>query len=609
MCYIFVTVAMSYLICYCALVLELIVLIRVNIMPSALTVQRSQHSWDHTSHAIVTCNSNEKIITWNKNAENIFGYSDKDTIGKNLFELILSGSVENDQQFSLKEMVECDEKTGVNTKPIIKTTRHCDGRQIPVELIASSVAPDLFIVVVFDLTSKVGTEEAAQSAQNAVNNILKTAIEPHDLKTQLEYILEYILTIKTLQLLPIGGILLKSPNMDSLILVAEHGFSKEQKHVCKNVEFGLCHCGRAASTRKIQFVDCISNDHHIIYNDTKPHGHYCLPIIKETRLLGVICLYVAEGHIQSRSEEDLLIAISNIVAGIIDSRKVNEQLMRSVNSLKLTVMELEDEKKFSESVIRGLNHGLIVTDLNFVVLKSNSMARLILEPFSPTLDNKSIDHIFGFEAAEQIISSAGYRPSAVNLLQQDITLTTKDNTVEKIISFSIVPREDMSSRQVGYVISFSDMTELTYVRKEMEKMNRLSTVAELASAVAHEVRNPLAGIKIMAQSIQEHPDNVEELMECSTRITNQVDRLNQLLTEFFTYARPLTPKRRSTSINTILAEIKPLVVNKLMKKIFVSLKNILTKYALSWPTRIRCNRFFLIFFLTVLMLSEKMERW
>ncbi len=63
---------------------------------------------------------------------------------------------------------------------------------------------------------------------------------------------------------------------------------------------------------------------------------------------------------------------------------------------------------------------------------------------------------------------------------------------------------------MGRIISLNDLSELKYVRKEMEKMNRLATIAEIASAVAHEVRNPLAGIKIMAQSIEGQSVSKEE---------------------------------------------------------------------------------------------------
>lgn len=526
------------------------------------------YSQEHLSHAIVTCNSDEKIITWNKQAEKIFGFPSRSTIGKYFFDVILPEFENDPSRLSLKEMT----NSGVNqtdNDPIIKTAYHCDGHSIPVEILVSTIASGLYIVVIFDLTSKNKAEEAvrnAQHTQDLLNNILKIALEPYDLRTQLERVLNYILSIKSLQLLHKGAILLTDNKTESLILAAESGFSAEHKKACNKVGIGVCHCGHSALTKKIHFVDSSSGGHDITLQGSKePHGHYCIPIIKDTRILGVICLYVSNQYAYNSNEEELLVAISNIVAGIIDSRKINEQLVESVKSLKSTVIALKDEKKFSDSIIRGLCQGLIVADLDFVVVRSNAMAELLLKPFCTNLNNKSIDDIFGHEIAEKIISSAGFRSLGPRLLQQDITLTTSEGE-EKIYSFSIVPREDMASNQVGYIISFSDMTELTYVRKEMEKMNRLSTVAEIASAVAHEVRNPLAGIKIMAQSVQEHPDNREEMDECCRRIINQVDRLNELLSDFFTYARPITPKRKSIAINSILAETKPLVANKLMKK-------------------------------------------
>ena len=77
----------------------------------------------------------------------------------------------------------------------------------------------------------------------------------------------------------------------------------------------------------------------------------------------------------------------------------------------------------------------------------------------------------------------------------------------------------------------------------MEKMNRFSTIAEIASAVAHEVRNPLAGIMTMAQVIEEQLQDGDNKKEYVGRIIRQVDRLNVLLTDFFTYARPPRPKK------------------------------------------------------------------
>ena len=148
---------------------------------------------------------------------------------------------------------------------------------------------------------------------------------------------------------------------------------------------------------------------------------------------------------------------------------------------------------------------------------------------------------------------------------------------EKIITFQTTARRGVRGNQVGVIISLSDVTELRYVRKEMEKMNRLSTVAEIASAVAHEVRNPLAGIKIMAQSIEEDANGHEQQLECSQRIIRQVDRLNELLSEFFSYARPVEPKKQPISVKTILAETRPLISNRLINNSINLVENIAPK--------------------------------
>ena len=60
--------------------------------------------------------------------------------------------------------------------------------------------------------------------------------------------------------------------------------------------FGKCMCGRAAAARDIQFSDCIDNRHDIRFEGMKPHGHYNIPIIQEDNVLGVLVLYLPEGH-------------------------------------------------------------------------------------------------------------------------------------------------------------------------------------------------------------------------------------------------------------------------------------------------------------------------
>lgn len=94
---------------------------------------------------------------------------------------------------------------------------------------------------------------------------------------------------------------------------------------------------------------------------------------------------------------------------------------------------------------------------------------------------------------------------------------------------------------------------------KMEKLDRYSTIAEIASAVAHEVRNPLAGIKAISQVVESQLGPVDKNLEHMARIINQVDRLNVLLNDFFAYARPPKPLKKLSNLKEIFGKVVPLL--------------------------------------------------
>lgn len=103
-------------------------------------------------------------------------------------------------------------------------------------------------------------------------------------------------------------------------------------------------------------------------------------------------------------------------------------------------------------------------------------------------------------------------------------------------------------------IILSAINAKTQTTKEME---------EIASAVAHEVRNPLAGIRGMAQSIEEEVSATSDAHECTTRIIRQVDRLNKLLCDFFSYVRPQKSEISQIDVEAIVSDTRALVEKKL----------------------------------------------
>ncbi len=397
--------------------------------------------------------------------------------------------------------------------------------------------------------------------QDILFDILKTALESLPLKTKITRILDYLQSQPLLHLAERAVVFIADHESLSLELLVCKGFPSPETHPCKTTRFGFCHCGHTAKSGKIGFFNILPTIYKG-YHDAAPYyGNYCIPIKKEEQLLGMLTLYVASGHKSSARIKELFEAVANVFAVIIESQQMDQQLLQLVNDLRGSIINLREEKKFSESIIQGLNHGLIVVDLDGKIRKSNSVAQGIFKPFTQLLNGQYLAHFLGDSASKELLTTT---LSESGQMEKELTFITP-NRDKKIVGYSNVPREDARGNKVGVIISLSDISELKYVRKEMEKMNRLSTVAEIASAVAHEVRNPLAGIKIMAQSIEEDAKDNSEQLECAQRIIRQVDRLNELLSDFFSYARPAEPNKRPTSLSSIVAETMPLINNRLSK--------------------------------------------
>lgn len=402
---------------------------------------------------------------------------------------------------------------------------------------------------------------ATLSHQSILINILQVALKPEPFQTKIRNILDYIVTQQHLGLGNTTVFSLMDQATETMTVKITNRLTALEDIPCNDHSTTSCHCGQVAQSGKAQYFPTPPPLHNSSRNPKPFPGTYCVPIIKDGLAIAVLSTCVAHQCPPSKEVQTLLEAIANIFAVIIETQQMDQQLIRLVSDLRASVINLSEEKKFSESIIEGLKYGLIVADLNGKIRKCNPAAKNILKSFTDHLHNQNLADIFDQESAAKLMEVL---PAGSEQLDREVFVFNQDGD-KKTIGYSNVSREDTKDNKVGVIISIADISELKYVRKEMEKMNRLSTVAEIASAVAHEVRNPLAGIKIMAQSIEEEAGGNSDQLECSRRIIRQVDRLNVLLSDFFSYARPTEPKKRPILLAAMLAETKPLINNRLRK--------------------------------------------
>ncbi|MBN2601661.1 MAG: HAMP domain-containing histidine kinase [Candidatus Marinimicrobia bacterium] len=102
--------------------------------------------------------------------------------------------------------------------------------------------------------------------------------------------------------------------------------------------------------------------------------------------------------------------------------------------------------------------------------------------------------------------------------------------------------------------------EIGFLGKTMEEMRREiarreNENKELIASVAHEIRNPLAGMQVNAELLLEATQNQKELHNYSRAVTNEIENLSNIVENFLAYAQPIDTNLESQSLRTIIDEI------------------------------------------------------
>jgi two-component system sensor histidine kinase HydH len=90
--------------------------------------------------------------------------------------------------------------------------------------------------------------------------------------------------------------------------------------------------------------------------------------------------------------------------------------------------------------------------------------------------------------------------------------------------------------------------------ERQEERHRLAALGEMAAGLAHEIRNPLAGLKGATQYLEDEalPEQAKEMLQV---IIDEVDRLDRVVTQFLDYARPFELHPDPQPLNALVTHV------------------------------------------------------
>ncbi|MEA3275511.1 MAG: ATP-binding protein, partial [Pseudomonadota bacterium] len=161
--------------------------------------------------------------------------------------------------------------------------------------------------------------------QEIIASILRDSLRPVSLDEILWQALSLVLTRHEMELEHKGCIFLVDTETEELVLKVREGLPDSILDSCGRVPFGQCLCGLAAENRTLLHIDRVDDRHDRDYRGMTPHGHYCVPIQSDGEVLGLLNLYVPEGHQSSEEKERFVTAIADSLAGIVRRRQAEDQ--------------------------------------------------------------------------------------------------------------------------------------------------------------------------------------------------------------------------------------------------------------------------------------------
>ena len=133
--------------------------------------------------------------------------------------------------------------------------------------------------------------------------------------------------------------------------------------------------------------------------------------------------------------------------------------------------------------------------------------------------------------------------------------TPGDRTMEASVTLSLL-RNGTGQVETAVAV-IQDLTERRALEADLRRRERLSAMGELASGVAHEVRNPLNAIAVIAQRLQREftpTSDEDEYGQLTGTVRQEVERVNRIVRQFLELARPPALARVDTDVERLLTD-------------------------------------------------------
>ncbi len=324
------------------------------------------------------------------------------------------------------------------------------------------------------------------------------------------------------------GILAASKNVDSLSAINEDSFLRSSL----NSDSIFTRIIKFNSIETYEVIKRLVNDNEVV-------GIYRIGLsLNEVRSL--------EARMYRR-----IIIISLILAAI---SIIVLSILFTAQNLRIVSNEYKNFKTFTGSILQNMAEAVIVLNNEFQIILFNKFSENLFNVSSSSAGNKNINEIL-----EGKLSFVKTEIQSSIVTKKYFERLIEISNSQKILGVSITENYNKNENEIDtYTIVITDLTQSKNLEEHVKRQEKLSAMGELASGVAHEIRNPINSIGMIAQRLKREfePKNEKDEYEIIIKVLrDEVDRVNKIISQFLNYAKPIELQRKSVSLKNFINEI------------------------------------------------------
>jgi two-component system nitrogen regulation sensor histidine kinase GlnL len=193
------------------------------------------------------------------------------------------------------------------------------------------------------------------------------------------------------------------------------------------------------------------------------------------------------------------------------------------------------DDEFFRDLVWSLRNGVLAVKADGTIAVMNNVAYQILGlPRQPGDIGERFSEVLKTQQDVCRIVSAAFELSH---LPNRAELRLK--STGKVIGYTISQVRDSRGNVTGATLFFKDLTRVEQLEERERLRDRLAALGEMAAAIAHEVKNPLAGIEVMAGILKRQLADSEDAQSILGDIIKEAKMANAIVLEVLDFVRPI----------------------------------------------------------------------